>query len=225
MIAGMEMPPVLIVEDEQRIAALLSEALRIEGFSSTWVGRGDQALEWLRQHEAALVLLDVVLPGRNGLDVCQQLRRDSALPIIMMSGRSDEVDRLIGLEMGADDYVCKPFSPREVATRVKTVLRRCRPAPPRQSALALDDAAFRASYNGRDLGLTVIEYQLLRQLASRRGQLFTRDQLIAGMYSDNRVVTERTVDSHIKKIRRKLEAAGPGSNPIHSVYGMGYRYD
>lgn len=215
--------PILIVEDEPRLAALLGDYLGAEGYAWVWQARGDAALDWLGRHTAALMLLDVVLPGRNGLEVCKQVRQSSDLPIIMLSGRADEVDRLIGLELGADDYVCKPFSPREVVSRVKGVLRRCRPTLATPSPLHLDDAAYRASLDGRDLGLTVVEYQLLRQLAARRGQLFTRSQLIAGMYADHRVVCERTVDSHIKKIRRKIDAIDPQANLIQAVYGMGYR--
>jgi two-component system response regulator BaeR len=217
---------ILIVEDDSSIAGLLSEYLVAEGFEAHCVGRGDEVVDWLRSHEARLMLLDIGLPGRNGIEICREIRRDSEFPIIMLSGRSQEMDRLIGLEIGADDYICKPFSPREVVVRVKTVLRRARRTVYVQDAeLDLDDAACRASFGGRDLDLTVIEYKLLRQLARRRGQLFTRTQLIERMYVDGRVVTERTVDSHIKKLRKKLEGALPGANPIHSVYGMGYRYE
>lgn len=215
--------PILIVEDEPRLAELLGDYLGAEGYACVWMARGDSALDWLARHAAALMLLDVVLPGRNGLDVCRSVRQSSDLPIILLSGRTDEVDRLIGLELGADDYVCKPFSPREVVSRVKGILRRCRPSPPGPHPLRLDDTAYRACLHGQDLGLTVVEYQLLRQLAARRGQLFTRNQLIAGMYADHRVVSERTVDSHIKKIRRKIDTIDPKANLIQAVYGMGYR--
>jgi two-component system response regulator BaeR len=218
--------PILIAEDDSQTAALLADYLMAEGFEPHCVERGDEVVEWLRSHEVRLMLLDVGLPGRNGIEICREIRRDSEFPIIMVSGRSQEMDRLIGLEIGADDYICKPFSPREVVVRVKTVLRRAGRAIYVQDAeLNLDDSACRASYGGHELDLTIIEYKLLRQLARRRGQLFTRTQLIERMYADGRVVTERTVDSHIKKLRKKLDGAVPGADPIHSVYGVGYRYD
>jgi len=160
------------------------------------------------------------------MDICRQVRNHSNLPIIIMSGRTDELDRLLGLELGADDYICKPFSPREVVARVRTVLRRAAPPPtPAPTRLTLDEDTYRALWGKQDLGLTRIEFQLLRQLASRPDRLFTRVQLIEGMYRDDRVVTERTVDSHIRKLRRKIEAVAPDYQPIKAMYGVGYRFE
>jgi two-component system response regulator BaeR len=144
----------------------------------------------------------------------------------MVTARVDEIDRLLGLELGADDYICKPFSPREVVARAKAVLRRVRrAATPQESGLVLNDAGFRATLGGKDLGLTAVEYQLLKVLAAHPGRIYTRDQLMDAMYRDERVVSDRTVDSHIKKIRRKIAAVLPEREVIHSLYGVGYKYE
>lgn len=219
---------VLIVEDEAEIAGLLQDYLRAEGFDVNWLARGDEVQGWLEQHPASLMLLDLALPGLSGMEVCKQVRKNSDLPIIMVTARVEEIDRLLGLEIGADDYVCKPFSPREVVARVKTVLRRTgEPLPATPSGgngLLFDDAAWRAEIEGHDLGLTAIEFQLLRLLANAPGRLFSRSQLISDMYRNDRVVTERTIDSHIRKIRRKIEQAVPGLSMIEAMYGVGYRF-
>lgn len=218
--------PILVVEDDPMIARLLKDYLVADGFTPAWLKRGDEVSDWLDRNSAELMLLDLTLPGRTGMDICREIRSQSSLPIIIMSGRTDELDRLLGLELGADDYICKPFSPREVVARIRTVLRRVAPepeAPP--TRLSLDEETYRALWGKQDLGLTLIEFQLLRQLASRPGRLFTRAQLIEGMYRDDRVVTERTVDSHIRKLRRKIEAAAPDYQPIKSMYGVGYRFE
>ncbi|MDR3411238.1 MAG: response regulator [Formivibrio sp.] len=225
----MNTKPILIVEDEPEIAGILNDYLQAEGFSTAWLARGDDVSDWLEMHTPALMLLDHTLPGMTGLEVCRAVRRYSNLPIIMVTSRIDEIDRLLGLEQGADDYVCKPFSPREVVARVKTVLRRSDgrliPAMPTTgSRLQFDDAAWRALLGGHDLELTAIEYQLLHFLALSPGRLFTRSQLINEMYRDGRVVTDRTIDSHIRKIRKKFERVQPGFDPIQSMYGVGYRF-
>jgi two-component system response regulator BaeR len=217
--------PVLIVEDEAEIAGLLRDYLRAEGFSVSWLARGDAVPDWLSRHPAALILLDLALPGLSGMEICKQVRQSSNLPIIMLSARVEEIDRLLGLELGADDYICKPFSPREVVARVKTVLRRSGGITlSATQGLRFDEAGWRAEINGRDLGLTAIEFQLLRLLASAPERLFTRNQLISGMYQDGREVSERTIDSHIRKIRRKIEAIAPDLPLIEAMYGAGYRF-
>jgi two-component system response regulator BaeR len=217
---------ILIVEDEEKLAGLLRDYLVQEGFEVSLLHRGDEVEAWVRAHPTDLVLLDLMLPGKSGLEVCKALRGSAELSIIMVTARVDEVDRLLGLELGADDYICKPFSPREVVARVKAVLRRARRgAAPPESGLVLDDAGFKASIAGKDLGLTAIEYQLLKVLAAHPGRIFTRDQLIDAMYRDERVVSDRTVDSHIKKIRRKISALQPDREIIHSLYGVGYKYE
>jgi two-component system response regulator BaeR len=217
---------ILIVEDEEKLAGLLRDYLVQEGYEASVLHRGDEVEDWVRSHPTDLVLLDLMLPGKSGLEVCKALRAAADVSIIMVTARIDEVDRLLGLELGADDYICKPFSPREVVARVKAVLRRTRRGPGApESNLKLDDAAFKATLGGKDLGLTAIEYQLLKVLAAHPGRIYTRDQLIDAMYRDERVVSDRTVDSHIKKIRRKIAALQPERELIHSLYGVGYKYE
>jgi two-component system, OmpR family, response regulator BaeR len=217
---------VLIVEDETKLAALLHDYLAQEGYEVTVLHRGDEVEPWVRGHEVDVVLLDLMLPGKNGLDVCKALRATGDVAIIMVTARVDEIDRLLGLELGADDYICKPFSPREVVARVKAVLRRLRRgerAP--EGGVKLDEAGYRATIAGRDLGLTAVEFQLLKVLADHPGRIYTRDQLMDAMYRDERVVADRTVDSHIKKIRRKIAAVLPEREIVHSVYSVGYKYE
>ena len=218
---------ILIVEDEVKLAGLLRDYLAQEGYEVSVLHRGDEVEPWVRAHPTDLVLLDLMLPGKSGLDVCKALRMTPDGPwIIMVTARVDEIDRLLGLELGADDYICKPFSPREVVARAKAVLRRARKgAPQPDSGLVLDDLSYRATLAGKDLGLTAVEYQLLKVLAAHPGRIYTRDQLIDAMYKDERVVSDRTVDSHIKKIRRKMAAASPGRELIHSLYGVGYKLE
>ncbi len=218
---------ILIVEDEAKLASLLRDYLVQEGFEVWLLHRGDEVEAWVREHAVDLVLLDLMLPGKSGLEVCKALRaRSPQLPIIMVTARVDEIDRLLGLELGADDYICKPFSPREVVARAKAVLRRAgRGARAPQGGLVLDDAGFKASLDGKDLALTAVEYQLLKVLAAHPGRIYTRDQLMDAMYRDERVVSDRTVDSHIKKIRRKIAAVLPDREVIHSLYGVGYKYE
>ncbi|MFT4048144.1 MAG: response regulator [Solimonas sp.] len=217
---------VLIVEDEPRLAAVLGDYLRAAGYRSTHVADGAAALPAVRAHAPDLLLLDLMLPNRDGLDICRELRATSEVPVIMITARVDELDRLLGLDVGADDYICKPFSPREVVARVRAVLRRHRRTADGVAAggLAIDDAAWRASVDGRDLGLTQVEFRLLRTLAANPGRVYSRDQLMDRLYADHRVVTDRTVDSHVKNLRRKLADAG-GEDWIKSIYGVGYRFE
>lgn len=218
----------LVVEDEVKLAGLLRDYLAQEGYEVSMLHRGDQVEDWMREHGADLVLLDLMLPGKGGLDVCKALRVSHPdLAIIMVTARVDEIDRLLGLELGADDYICKPFSPREVVARVKAVLRRGKRAAalPHEEGLVMDDGGYKASVNGRDLGLTAVEYQLLKVLVSQPGRIYSRDQLMDAMYRDERVVSDRTVDSHVKKIRKKISDVLPDREVIHSVYGVGYKYE
>jgi two-component system response regulator BaeR len=217
---------ILIVEDEPKIAALLEDYLRAHGgFQCRSIHRGDQALGCFREERPHLVLLDLMLPGLDGIEVCKRLRAESDVPIIMVTARVEEIDRLLGLELGADDYVCKPFSPREVVARVKAVLRRNARsgAVTPGDGLQLDREQQRALINGRDLELTPVEFALLATLRARPGRVFSREQLMNEMYPDYRVVTDRAVDTHVKNLRRKLDAAAPGAGLIESVYGLGYR--
>jgi two-component system response regulator BaeR len=221
---------ILIVEDEDKIADVLRDYLRQHGYATERLARGDEVAEWVRTHPVDLVLLDVMLPGKTGLEVCRELRGFSDAAIIMVTARVDEIDRLLGLELGADDYICKPFSPREVVARVATVLRRTRRAPgapnrPATGGLVLDEASWRATLDGLPLDLTAVEFKLLSVLASQPGRIYSREQLMDAMYRDERIVADRTVDSHVKKLRRKLAEAIPDQEFIHSVYGVGYCYE
>jgi len=217
---------VLIVEDEAKLAGLLRDYLVQEGFEVTVLHRGDEVEPWVGTHEVDVVLLDLMLPGKSGLEVCKALRAASDVAVIMVTARIDEIDRLLGLELGADDYICKPFSPREVVARVKAVLRRAkRGERAAEAGVKLDEAGYRATIGGKDLNLTAVEFQLLKVLADHPGRIYTRDQLMDAMYRDERVVADRTVDSHIKKIRKKIAASLPDREIVHSVYGLGYKYE
>ncbi|WFM72097.1 response regulator [Halomonas sp. CKK8] len=221
---------VLIVEDEPKIARLVADYLQGSGFTSHHLAHGDAVLPWLeaRSTRPELVLLDLMLPGTDGLTLCREIRqRWPAVAIIMLTARVEEVDRLLGLELGADDYICKPFSPREVVARARAVLRRSRAATspaPEGSDLVLDEEGWRALADGHDLGLTAVEFQLLKVMMHSPGRIFTREQLMDHMYRDHRIVSERTVDSHIKKLRRKIAETWPEREVIRSVYGVGYKY-
>ncbi|KAG1079937.1 hypothetical protein G6F40_016099 [Rhizopus arrhizus] len=168
-----------------------------------------------------------MLPQRDGVELCRELRASSNVPVIMVTARVEEIDRLLGLEIGADDYICKPFSPREVVARVVAVLRRYRPDPAARtnSGLHIDEPAARATWNGKGLDLTPVEYRLLRTLLATPGRIWARDELLDRLYLDHRVVVDRTVDSHVRNLRRKLADAGMEGEPIRSVYGMGYSYE
>ena len=217
---------VLIVEDEAKLAGLLRDYLAQDGFEASVLHRGDEVEPWVSTHDVDLVLLDLMLPGKNGLEVCKALRASSGVAIIMVTARVEEIDRLLGLELGADDYICKPFSPREVVARVKAVLRRAKRGElPVEAGVKLDEAGYRATIGGTDLNLTAVEFQLLKVLADHPGRIYTREQLMDAMYRDQRVVGDRTVDSHIKKIRRKIAAVLPDREVVHSVYGLGYKYE
>lgn len=217
---------ILIVEDEAKIASLLSDYLeKIGGYQTHWVARGDEALQAFADASPDLVLLDLMLPGMDGLEVCKAIRLKSQVPVIMVTALVEEIDRLLGLELGADDYICKPFSPREVVARVKAVLRRSAGAGQNTmlSGLQIDEDRHIASINDRQLKLSPVEFALLSRLAAQPGRVFSRDQLMSSIYSDYRVVSDRTVDTHVKNLRRKLEESGSGTDLIESVYGVGYR--
>ena len=216
---------ILVVEDEEKLASLLCDYLeQIGGYRTQWVARGDEAVAAFAKHAPDLVLLDLMLPGLDGLEVCKAIRARSEAPIIMVTARVEEIDRLLGLELGADDYVCKPFSPREVVARVKAVLRRAgRGSVDTASPLTIDRDKHTATLNGQLLKLTPVEFALMAHLAEHPGQVFSRDQLMNVIYPDYRVVTDRTVDTHVKNLRQAIATAAPGEQLIESVYGVGYR--
>ncbi|WP_213989938.1 two-component system response regulator BaeR [Sodalis sp. dw_96] len=219
---------ILIVEDEPKLGQLLVDYLQAADFQTQWLTRGDKVVEYLHQSPPALILLDLMLPGRDGLSLCRDIRHFSDVPIVMMTAKTEEIDRLLGLEIGADDYICKPYSPREVVARVKAIIRRSyRPiaALPTPSPLLIDENRFKASYRSMPLDLTPAEFRLLKILASEPGKVFSRETLLNQLYDDYRVVTDRTIDSHIKNLRRKLESLTEDVPFIRAVYGMGYRWE
>ncbi|MBF8745013.1 MAG: response regulator [Pseudomonas sp.] len=215
------MSQILLVEDEPKLAVLVGDYLRAGGYRVDHLEDGLAVIPAIRQGQYELVLLDLMLPGRDGLDICRELRSFTQMPLIMMTARVDEIDRLLGLELGADDYICKPFSPRELVARVKAVLRRSGQQGPGMG-LELDARMFQARYKGVALDLTPVEFRMLAALAARPGQVLSRDQLMNHIYQDHRVVADRTVDSHVKNLRRKLSGVVPGHDPLRSVYGVGY---
>jgi two-component system, OmpR family, response regulator BaeR len=228
---------VLVAEDDPKIAQLLVDYLHAEGHVAQAVADGHEALALLRAAPPALLLLDLMLPGLDGLVVCRELRRFSDVPVMMITARVDEIDRLLGLDNGADDYVCKPFSPREVMARVRALLRRAQRRPGHGSdAVAapqgaqgepwrIDETALRITWRGQLLPLTPVEFRLLRRLLGQPGRVFSRAQLLDQAHAELRDVSDRTIDSHIKNLRRKIEAAEPGFAGIASVYGVGYRFE
>lgn len=221
---------ILVVEDESSLAQILVDYLKRDGFLATAIGDGEEAMAELRQAPPDLLLLDLMLPGMDGLSILRELRRSSALPVILLTAKVEEIDRLIGLELGADDYVCKPYSPREVVARVKAVLRRLHPPPASAptvggSSIAIDTGAWQASINGHRLDLTPKEFRLLQALVAKPGRVFSRGQLLDAICEDNLDVSERAVDSHMKNLRRKLAQAMPDGEPIRSIYGVGFVFE
>jgi two-component system response regulator BaeR len=216
---------ILIVEDEEKLAGIMADYLLQSGFSTHSLGDGTLVVPWVREQSPDLVLLDLMLPGKGGLDICKELRVFSSVPIIMTTARVEEIDRLLGLELGADDYICKPFSPREVVARVKAVLRRSGGTSSAATGLILDESRYLATLQGHDLELTAVEFKLLQFLSAHPGRIFGREILMDHIYSDDRVVADRTIDSHIKKLRKKLAVVDSNQELIHSVYGVGYKFD
>ncbi|MCK4536361.1 MAG: response regulator [Desulfuromonadales bacterium] len=217
---------ILIVEDELRLAALLRDYLQQAGFEVFCLHNGLDVIPLVHSQTPDLILLDLMLPGKNGMEICKGIRHFSNVPIIMVTARIEEIDRLLGLEFGADDYICKPFSPREVVARVKAVLRRTSgPLSEQMRGLLLDKDSYKATLDGHDLDLTAVEFQLLYLLASTPGRIYSRDQVMNQIYPDQRTVSYRTIDSHIKKLRKKIAQAQPDRELVHSVYGVGYKYE
>jgi two-component system response regulator BaeR len=216
---------ILIVEDENDLAEVVADYVKAAGFDATIIGNGAEALAHVQRSVPDLIVLDIMLPGMEGWDVCRAVRQFSDVPIVMVTAKVEEIDRLLGLDTGADDYLCKPFSPRELVARIKVILRRSgkadRPAP----ALAVDEQAQRISVRGSVLDLTPSEYAILGAMARHPGVVFSRAQLLDLANHDSLDVTDRAVDSHIKNLRRKLAEAAPGLEAIHSIYGLGYRLD
>ena len=226
-------PRILIVEDEPGIADTLQYALRTEGFEPHWCATGEDALANARATPPALVVLDVGLPDASGFEIFKRIRETSEVPVVFLTARSDEIDRVVGLELGADDYIAKPFSPRELVARVRSVLRRSArasaPATPAGAAgavasgpIVVDEGRMQVRYYGRPLELSRYEFGLLKTLASRPGHVFTREALLDRVWGDDSDSMDRTVDAHVKTLRAKMKAIAPGLEPIRTLRGSGY---
>ena len=225
---------ILVVEDDAKIAAILVDYLQQAGFTAEVERDGGRAVARVRENPPDCMLLDLNLPGLEGIEVCKQIRDFSVVPIAMITARVDEIDRLLGLELGADDYICKPFSPREVVARVKALLRRVQPvatpATAAQCGLTLDTERLQARIDGVSLALTPVEFRLLEALHKANGRVLSRDQLIESVHADYREVSDRSIDSHIRNVRRKLDTSakgevGNGHDWVRSVYGVGYAFN
>ena len=217
---------IVIVEDEIATAEILADYLRLENYNAQMLTDGLPVVSWVREHSPALILLDLMLPGKSGLDICKEIRTFSSVPIIMTTARVEEIDRLLGLELGADDYICKPYSPREVVARVKTVLRRVGNAPTLlEAGLQLDESCYRATLSGHDLQLTAAEFRLLNYLAAHPGRVYNRQQLLNNIYPDERALNDRAIDNYIKNLRKKISSISAERELIHSVYGVGYKFE
>jgi len=224
------MTRIVIVEDEIDIASVVQDYLRHAGYETEHFADGQSALDSIVASPPDLTLLDIMLPRLDGIEVLRRAREHTAHPIIMLTARIEEVDRLLGLELGADDYVCKPFSPRELVARVRAVLRRTAPGPAAGASddapgLVLDDVHWRASLEGTPLNLTRREFGLLQVLSRHPGRIFSRARLLELAYDDTVDVTERAIDSHVKNLRRKLGAVTPEHDWIRSVYGVGFAWE
>ena len=223
------MKTILVVEDEMKIARLVRDYLEHAGFDVIVAGTGEAAIASARSRRPDLVVLDLGLPGRDGLDVARELRRSSEVPIIMLTARGDETDRIVGLELGADDYVVKPFSPKELVARVRAVLRRtdARGAGPevlRVSDVEMDVPRMRVTVDGRPVDLTPTEFQLLAAFLREPGRVFTRAQLLDALHGTTIESYERAIDAHVKNIRKKIEPAPGRPRYLLTVHGVGYRF-
>ncbi len=221
--------PVLIVEDDRNTAALVATYLEKEGFDTLQVHDGAEALALAEKTPPGFVILDVMLPGADGWEICRQLRRFSDVPILMLSAREEEIDRVLGLSLGADDYVVKPFSPRELVERVKAILRRTRPAQVpettlRHAGLSLDPLKHRVTLDSQPVELTAAEYKLLHAMMAAPGRVFSREELLGQLYEQGEAVIDRTVDVHIGHLRQKLGDDPATPTFIHTLRGFGYRF-
>jgi two-component system response regulator BaeR len=219
---------ILIVEDEHKLAKLLQDYLQQANFRTHCLDNGLDVVTWIREQPPDLILLDLMLPGKDGIEICREVRTFSNIPIIMATARVEEIDRLLGLELGADDYICKPYSPREVVARVKAIFRRLDNPPSIgnvASGFEVDLESYQIRLNGIALDLTPAEFRLLYTLLQSPGRVYSRAQLLEHLYEDHRIVTDRTVDSHIKNIRKKITEIQPDWERIRSIYGIGYKLE
>ena len=220
---------VFVVEDEPQIAKILKDYMTNAGYDVEIFGDGRSALDAFEKKHPDLILLDLMLPEVDGLTVCKEVRKVSELPIIMLTAKAEEIDRLLGLELGADDYICKPFSPREVVARAKANLKRWPEAGSESeeadTGLSHDPESQRYYYDGNPLTLTNTEYKLLALMHGSPGRVYSRAQLLDLCYDLDQDVSDRAIDSHVKNLRKKLKKAHPAGDLIHSVYGVGYRFE
>ena len=224
----MNMPKkILLVEDEPKIAQLLIDYLKASGYRHQWLDNGEDVVEVIKRDAPDLLLLDLMLPGKDGMTICRELRTFSDIPIIILTARVEEIDRLLGLELGADDYICKPFSPREVMARIKALLRRLERTQDDSgtTGFVIDEDKMQIRCNDAVLDLTPHEYRLMVVLLSSPGRVYSRDHLLDQAYSDFRDVSDRSIDSHIKNLRKKIAAVFPNQTVIRSVYGVGYKFE
>lgn len=217
---------ILIVEDEANIAEVLVAYCQREGYDVTLMTDGNSVVEHVRDEAVDLILLDLMLPGVDGLTICKQVRDFSQVAIIMVTAKSEEIDKLFGLEFGADDYICKPFSPREVIARIKAVLRRFDHQSDyriKHSGFELEAEKFKVTLRGELIDLTPIEFKILELLLTHVEKVYSRDAIMNAVYSDTAEVSDRNIDTHVKNIRKKIHAVCEDENPIQSVYGIGYK--
>ena len=219
---------ILIIEDEPKIAQLLADFLELDAYESDIVDDGNLAIEKIRRYEPDCIILDLMLPNKDGLSICKELRQFSNVPVIMLTARIDEIDKLKGLKSGADDYVCKPFSPKEVVARVEAILRRERNYHSISDTsvfsfkqISLDTDAFSCTVNDKHIELTPVEFRLLLAFVKSPGSVLSRSQLMTHCYQDGRIVSDRTIDSHMKNLKHKLGALLSEEQLIHAVYGVG----
>lgn len=222
---------ILVVDDDLDIRTLVRATLETEGYDVSTAENGEDALKLLKDDSFALVVLDVMMPGMSGTELCQKIRGKSDVPIIFLSGRGDDIDRIVGLEIGADDYLTKPFNPRELIARVRAILRRAEGVAVEEGGdsitetgnLKLDRDQFKAFWDGHELELTKTEFLLLRTMARHPGKVYSRSELMTGAYEDDVYVSDRTIDSHVRRLRHKLNELG--ADPIKTVRGVGYKID
>ena len=214
---------ILIVEDDVEIAENVILFLQANKFETQHLTSGEHVISSVRQKEPDLILLDLMLPVIDGMTCCKKIREFSEVPIIMVTAKVEEIDRLVGLEAGADDYVCKPFSAAELVLRIKAILRRTQFRKP-QTGFRLNKETFQIFYNEKKIELTSVEFSLFALLNSRPGQIYSRNQIMDLAYADMRDISDRTIDSHVKNIRKKIKNIGINNTVLDSVYGAGYRY-
>ncbi|WP_165735694.1 response regulator [Pseudoalteromonas sp. C8] len=218
---------ILIVEDEENIAEVLIAYAKQQNYETEHFNSGKGVVSFVKQNAVDLILLDLMLPDVDGTELCKQIRAFSSVPIIMLTAKSEEIDRLLGLELGADDYICKPFSPKEVIARIKAVLRRT--SQPKTNIIIYNNFQlhkddYEARLNGKSIGFTAVEFKIFLLFISHVGRVFTREDIINNVYSDTTDIFDRNIDTHIKNIRKKINDVQAGLNPIAAVYSVGYKF-